>query len=214
MAWALAPNVSYCVASGQVFFLDLVRDRYFGLPLSLSEVFLAWAGLADPAPLPSPLVALETAGLVQRDAATRALSPTRGPAHAPSGEIAPGLEWDTGPERVYSAFLYLARARHALRNRSLYAILSELSTSFRADDTAPSLAAAFLAARNWLPRRPACLLDSLALRLYLDGHDARASLVFGVQATPFAAHCWVEREGVILNDQADRIRSFTPILVR
>ena len=47
--------------------------------------------------------------------------------------------------------------------------------------------------------------------LHRRGSDARA--VFGVMARPFRAHCWLQSETEILNDDADHVRAFTPILV-
>jgi hypothetical protein len=37
--------------------------------------------------------------------------------------------------------------------------------------------------------------------------------VFGVQADPFLAHCWVQQAGFVFNDQPDRVRAFSPIMV-
>jgi hypothetical protein len=35
--------------------------------------------------------------------------------------------------------------------------------------------------------------------------------VFGVMATPFAAHCWIQDDQAILNDHYDRVSRFAPI---
>jgi hypothetical protein len=57
------------------------------------------------------------------------------------------------------------------------------------------------------------LLDSLALLAFLRQRGLYADLVFGVIRQPFAAHCWVQARGVVLNDRLDRVAEFTPILV-
>jgi len=36
--------------------------------------------------------------------------------------------------------------------------------------------------------------------------------VFGVRGAPFAAHCWVEIEGVPVNDDPDFVAPYVPIL--
>jgi Transglutaminase-like superfamily len=36
--------------------------------------------------------------------------------------------------------------------------------------------------------------------------------VFGVNADPFEAHCWVQAGSVVLNDTLGRVSSFTPIM--
>jgi len=61
------------------------------------------------------------------------------------------------------------------------------------------------------PRR--CLPASLIAARFLKalGHDVE--IVFGVRSHPFAAHCWIERNGVVLNDDLDRVRSYAPIAV-
>jgi hypothetical protein len=36
--------------------------------------------------------------------------------------------------------------------------------------------------------------------------------VFGVQAQPFGAHCWVQSNGHLLNEGMEYARQFTPIM--
>src|SRR5262249_33308461 len=48
--------------------------------------------------------------------------------------------------------------------------------------------------------KDACLFDALALGNYLARYGIFATWVFGVQTGPFAAHCWLQHEGVVLND--------------
>jgi hypothetical protein len=36
-------------------------------------------------------------------------------------------------------------------------------------------------------------------------------LVFGAKLNPFAAHCWVQLEDVVLNDRTDNVAVFTPV---
>ena len=58
-----------------------------------------------------------------------------------------------------------------------------------------------------------CIVSSFAMLdfLHRQGSDARA--VFGVMAKPFRAHCWLQSETEILNDEVDHVHIFTPILV-
>jgi len=37
--------------------------------------------------------------------------------------------------------------------------------------------------------------------------------VIGIRPDPFLAHCWVQHKGLVLNDDIDNVRTFTPILV-
>jgi hypothetical protein len=74
-------------------------------------------------------------------------------------------------------------------------------------------ATAFCAARRWVPIRPICLLDSLALLQFLGRRRLPADLVFGVKLNPFSAHCWVQAGDVILNDHVEFAQRHTQILV-
>lgn len=66
--------------------------------------------------------------------------------------------------------------------------------------------------RPWLPGRGCCLPSSLTLLEFLRLHKVAATLVFGVRTYPFEAHCWVEHDGVVLNDTLEHVRWFTPIV--
>ena len=61
-------------------------------------------------------------------------------------------------------------------------------------------------------RRDACLLYSLALREFLARNGVPVALVFGVQMGPFRAHCWLQHEGLVLNDTPHMVACFTPIM--
>ena len=61
------------------------------------------------------------------------------------------------------------------------------------------------------PRR--CLPASLIAARFLRRLGREVEIVFGVRSHPFAAHCWIEAGGVVLDDDLDRVRAFTPIAV-
>jgi hypothetical protein len=71
---------------------------------------------------------------------------------------------------------------------------------------AVSLAAAFI------PARILCLERSLVLYYKLKRNRVPAALRLGVRALPFAAHAWVELEGSPVNETADFLKDFKPIL--
>lgn len=73
------------------------------------------------------------------------------------------------------------------------------------------LVATFDELRAFVPRLGRCLPHSLCLRDFLGLHGIGADIVFGVRTHPFEAHCWVERDGHVLNDTADHVAWFTPI---
>ena len=61
--------------------------------------------------------------------------------------------------------------------------------------------------------KDACLFDALALSEFLAGYGIHPHWVFGVQARPFAAHCWLQLGGTVLNDTVDHVKRYTPIMV-
>jgi hypothetical protein len=67
--------------------------------------------------------------------------------------------------------------------------------------------------RPWLyTARDACLFDSLVLLEFLAHFGLSATWAFGVRTAPFGAHCWVQRDDVILNDTPEKAGRYTPIL--
>lgn len=59
----------------------------------------------------------------------------------------------------------------------------------------------------------ACRWRSLVLFRYLTLCGIRPDWVYAVRTMPFAAHCWIQFDGVVLNDQLEKVRPYTPIMV-
>jgi hypothetical protein len=47
---------------------------------------------------------------------------------------------------------------------------------------------------------------------FLARHGIHPVWIFGVQARPFAAHCWLQLNGTVLNDTVDHVIGYTPIM--
>ena len=56
-----------------------------------------------------------------------------------------------------------------------------------------------------------CFLDSYVLFKYLASNKVPVDWVFGVDLFPFSAHCWIEYQGVVLNDSLERTLAYQPI---
>lgn len=54
---------------------------------------------------------------------------------------------------------------------------------------------------------PAALVTGIALKM----QGLETEIVFGVRSHPFEAHCWLQRGTMIIDDDLDRVRSYTPI---
>lgn len=109
------------------------------------------------------------------------------------------------------------QARSELRRQPIGKILAGLgrSATARREPLGASnpavLAMRFAAARRLVPIAMNCLTDSLALLRWLAAYGSGATLVFGVKLDPFAAHCWAQRDGLLLNDHPERVERFTPV---
>lgn len=62
--------------------------------------------------------------------------------------------------------------------------------------------------------RDHCLYDSLVLVEFFSCFNLFPDFVIGVTTGPFAAHCWVQHEELVFNEDYDRVRQFTPILAK
>jgi len=82
-----------------------------------------------------------------------------------------------------------------------------------AKEAALALSQAFhVIAPFFISTKDAGRFRSLLLFNFLLSRQAPADWVFGVRAAPFAAHCWVEHSGVVLNDNAENTAQYTEIL--
>lgn len=121
----------------------------------------------------------------------------------------------TSPLELLRAALALCWARGILGTQSIQAVLDSVSKVRSAATPAEAgliaQATRFLAARRYLPSKPNCLVDSLALMRFLGPLAAGTTLIFGVKLEPFSAHCWVQLERLLLNDRSDYVERFAPV---
>lgn len=219
MPYHLRDMVGVCRVDDRTIFLDLEADRYFGLGAEADAAFQALLNgvLAEPAP-PALSQLIERGILLVDDRCPAPLTLTVHP--VPTLQLS---EPDSRPGLVRTIYAGLAqfRARRALRGRRLAATLRSVQDrrlpSGEAPDNSTVLYAAIAAAISrydplW-GSADRCLIRSLAFLWMARWENLSPRLVFGVQARPFSAHCWVEADGVLLNDRLENIQSYTPILV-
>lgn len=67
---------------------------------------------------------------------------------------------------------------------------------------------------RYLPIKTTCLPRSLTLWTLLNRHGLPAQFCIGVgkQGDDFAAHAWVESDGVVLNDTPDHVARYTRLV--
>ncbi|WP_217352844.1 lasso peptide biosynthesis B2 protein [Sphingomonas sp. ID1715] len=220
MGYALAPDVHACVADDRVYFLDAGRDRYCKAGPSASQALIA-RNKAASTPDNASLTPLVEAGLLTFSDDRRArLRLCTHP--SPSDDLHGVRDRRASPrltDIVDIAWLALLASRRlrrhgfadALRWAGVEAPVTGLRKS--AIDELARCVACFEGARTLLPTSPRCLLDSLILRRWCSARGIATAMVIGIRPLPFAAHCWVEHEGVVLNGSKDSVANFKPICV-
>lgn len=193
-------------------FMDIAEDRYFRLGPDQERAFLAslkkLEGRFDPI----------THGLVRGSGPEEwEIEPVPIPPPPKSSlPVGRALGNPNLFEVIAAAKLLLAVGR-ALRSRSIADILGSVVrpkfNESRAARDPIARAIAFRSARRLVPLRGNCLADSLALMRWLTAKGDGGTLVFGVKLDPFAAHCWVQCQDVLLNDRPERVERFAPIRI-
>jgi len=98
---------------------------------------------------------------------------------------------------------WLHRRQHTLARRA------QISTAERPEN----LLASFFRLRIWCyTAQHRCLFDSLVLAAFLTRTGVPCSFVIGVATKPFLAHSWVQIGQFVLNDTAEHVLQFQPIL--
>lgn len=217
-AYPLVADAHATTLNGDLVFLSVSGDAYFCLPgvgdvveLDLEERQL-W--IADP----EVAEGLRNAGLVGSD--------DRGP--LVGGLRPPPLPTESALRAQYGRPLWrdLGAMAHSLldvavcyRGKSFESLLKSAAVD-RSTARSPTISPALLETvedfHRWIPFAPVsgkCLLRSFMLLRLLRrrGHDAL--WVFGIRTWPFSAHCWLQCEHLVLDDEADRISAYTPIMV-
>lgn len=212
----LPPHISAAFVDDRPVFLDVRRDRYFALE-SDAEALVATLG-------GSGSIELDT-GQVDLLLETGLYELSDEPCPQPFVEVCEPrtrVPASAAPARfmdVLRISLLLARARCAVRFGRLERVLERRSSETTGrqgpvlHERAFELVQRFHRARQLVPIRPVCLQDSLALHDWLARHGKRSLLVLGVKLDPFEAHCWLQVQDVVLNDEPDRVSAFTPIRV-
>lgn len=221
MNYRLRAGLHLCILGDHAFFLDTAAGRYFAAAGHLSAILIALVasgGSDEDGQL--DVGSLVSCGLIEGARGDEPFAPSRrvdpvDEAHCSTGVR---ISW----HGVATAAIQQLKAR-AMTTRITFAdILTVIEQRGRGGVqragehrfSLDELAAAHAKAGLFLGHADRCLPRSLALLLaaYADGHHP--DFVIGVRNHPFAAHCWVQAKGKVLNDNLDHARLFTPILVQ
>lgn len=204
----LADGVFMAVCDEDIVVLDTRADQYSCLPEAAEHLSLHGDRITGPEVLiaelgPSGLLQ-PSPGLVRRALPAR---PTRAFPLAPAATtvfdrlaVVRGMvdAWRAGPGR---------RPLDQLIDEPL-AVLSDEPQL----ETIARLTVAFTELLPWDPVQGACLYRAWLLRRILQAHGQRAVWVFGVKTWPFGAHCWLQIDDCVLDDDPDRVALYTPIM--
>ena len=219
------PGLHSCRIGQTRIFLDIPADRYFALTGQAADHVCRLLSLAEGDRLPDELRA-SFARFRELDL----LRPMSGPetGHRPNMRPPPiGSAFaasSPAPDRLWPSALPLFSAGCATlfltRMRAFKSCVDAARSWTGGNVSGDNLlyeaidqARAFHRIMPYLfSRHDACLFRSLFLLRYLHARGIAADWEFGVRLSPFCAHCWVEYEGIVLNDHQDTILAYTKIL--
>lgn len=209
----LAEGVHMAVVGADIVALDLRADTYACLPHAADAIRLLGASVEADLGL---LGLLADAGLLGEAApggedAARAAAP---PPVLPTRSLAPRAGgWSIATAAHFP--VAVATARRLGRDPPIRVLVDALPRRPRAAADAARVAAvtaAFVRLMPWAPRQGACLHRTFLLLSLLRRAGADAAWVFGVRTWPFGAHCWLQVGDAVLDDDAERVSRYTPIL--
>jgi hypothetical protein len=208
----LHPSLSYCDVSDRHVFLDLPGDRYFCLD---GELDADWrAALRGQATL------VQTDRLIARGIVVRAGGTQLAPCPAEIPKLS-ALDSDATSRswaRAVGGTLGAAWLRRRLQRERLEQVINAFveakaggGRGHRSSADIADIAADFSRLDLFLTTLHQCLSRSLAVGFHLAHRGYRPDLVLAVRLGPFHAHCWIECDGMLVNDRYERVRDFQPI---
>jgi len=233
--YCLANHVFVCRDEDYIVVLDVHEDRYFSLDAgrtaALAPFLTGWpASAADPGADTGPPIEEVVAPLLSQgwllEGAAGGKNATPVSVVAPYTEVL-GDPVDRRPRinlRAVMAFWAASvRARFLMRTQSFERVVRRVAARKAAApglgeplvdiERARQLMEVFAYLRIFLfSHREECLRDSLAVLEFLAGYGIYPDWVFGVRARPFAAHCWVQHQGIVFNDTAEHAGGYVPIM--
>lgn len=219
MTYALNPGISFCRIDDRFVVLDLIGDRYFCLEGAAEQGFRRFTERAPAALTPSDdgdaLVGL---GILHTT--LEATPITACPAPPEAARILAPLEMPIAIGPLARTAVRLLTARATLKLLGLNAVIAPLAAikrRRRLETAHPGRLRSAIAPvqhlDRWLTPLDQCVPRSVTIMRCCLAADIDATLVIGVKLRPFAAHCWAQQGEMLLAEQLDTVRLYTPILV-
>jgi hypothetical protein len=240
MTYSLPRTVYFCSRGDSVVFLNLRTDEYSmlegGKATCFRELFSVGeaqrdhtdivppSGSLNPHREPnSPITELMENGLLTAERvnskpvrATSHVSPTRhildcSDAQTPIVTLRHALSFFLACTITAARlrFLHIETTVNALTRRK-----TQSSQTLSADSAnGRQLVAVFNCLRQMFPTRYLCLFDSIALIEFLARYGCYPDLIFAVRPELWAAHCWVQDNDMVLNEDVEETEDYAPIMV-
>jgi len=203
--------ISFGIVDGRAIFMDERTDSYFTLDPSAQEHFHRL--LAEQVQLSADPELVDAVGIFEKPATIIQAT------HCAAVDSLLDREAPRRPplSRIVKAARLVRTIRRRLRAQPIAMVLADVqaigcSADFEIEDMLAE-ACAFLDARRLAPFPRNCLLDSLSLLHWLGPKRSRFALIFGVKLDPFAAHCWIQADDLVINDRLESVAPFTPVRV-
>lgn len=209
----LKANVHAAVVDEHIVFLDASAGAYLCRACDEAEV------LADRATLvlrdPGLADELTESGLAEPCGAQ--MAPRRWTAQPTTTALRPNYP-PPGVRDLRDGLVALWDLSRTYRGRSFSQLLdaARAGPSRHPPGPPPDLMELLDGFQRWAPYAPVtykCLLRSFLLMRHLHRQGQDAAWVFGVTTWPFDAHCWLQVDDVVLDDELDRVARYTPIMV-
>ena len=223
--YSLSPHVYVCEFNTSYILLDCSSDRYLRFTGRQYDWF-AEIRQADDCSSTSDAADRFARRLLAMKLITR---------HQPEGlDLSPRVRpyprtslYDLSPDaeprlqcRTIAAFLHaFAVATHIRRNNHLGQTLASarkwmaVALPSRSAEDVQDLTWRFHSITPYVfTSHEACFFRSLVLLKFLSLMGVSANWEFGVRPLPFSAHCWIEHDGMVLNDHLDHVSEYKKIM--
>lgn len=214
MRLTMADHVRGVVVDGDLVLLDVTEDVYFCLPAGDFEVAVVGRTIeASPEALGVSLCEAGMAMPLDGISSGPDLLPTPRRTARALLDADPDLKATPTAWRHLSALLRATgQARRAARRRFVDQLEAVALTPSKITPTLLADVAVYRRLSPWLPVDGPCFFRSHMLRAYLANLGHRVVWSFGVRTWPFHAHCWLQVEDMALDDEAERLAAYRPIM--
>ncbi len=218
MGIQLRSGLLYTRHCDDIILMDVLHDRILALPRTMREAFIRAVGSGEAVEpdirLLQPLI--DRGILLQREIASP--SPV---VLCPSPIAALATKQSAPSVRLCSqALAHRLVAAARLRIHPFHRLVTQMQAAKqraiypeRHPANATCIASAFQRTTRIVPSVNRCLPDSVGLATMLVTNGIAATMVIGVRTAPFASHCWVQIDDVLVNEAVDHVRGFSPLLV-